>query len=717
MPDVSEELRPVGGAPPGREDTDHSRHPGKCSWVDTFAAVSPHCDLPEPQCRVIQGIPRDGKTIHSFSPQTDGWHVVQVELANVLTAVKAGLKQLARPALGICRPHAIAAGMMSALPLAAALSFGNPLGFLALLGIPAVLAIHFLQRRSRQAVVSTLFLLQQLQRESEGGSRFERLRPSIPLWLQLLAVLLLTWLLAEPRWMERHSVQQIVTVLDGSASMSVSRARLEKELPAVLRRLSSATTHTELYLLDSRRDAGHLYHGDAVSGLMDAAAKWQPGGGTHDPGPALRLARSLAGREGTVLYVTDHEMKELPLGARLMAVGAPEENAGLAGVTVEEADGRTVWRAVLRNFGAAAQSREWWIESSGATSARQSVTLPPGAMQSLQGAFADGQNEVMLRLAPDKFTADDAAVIVRPKPCQLAVVLPADELTLPADQQLYTTLFRAMPAVTVTADRAAADVVVAHYNPLDPALPDKPACIFVRDPRADAPVLKGTLIQERHPLADHLDWNPLLAEDALGIPPREGDDPIVWIGERPMIFLRGAEESRMLCFNFDLRKSNARRLPAFVLGIHRFLEDVRRRIVREEWRNVECNQRLRCPVELDDKAAPVTLTWKSGDAAGSLTVPPSQAALLSAPDAPALLELRQGDRLLLRAGSHFADVREADFTAAASRQDLEGVAAALVTRHSREDSTWRLWLGLLLAALAASWYFIQRPERRRLSAA
>jgi hypothetical protein len=42
--------------------------------------------------------------------------------------------------------------------------------------IPAVIAIHFLQRRSRQLTVSTLFLLQQLQRESEGGNRFERLR-------------------------------------------------------------------------------------------------------------------------------------------------------------------------------------------------------------------------------------------------------------------------------------------------------------------------------------------------------------------------------------------------------------------------------------------------------------------------------------------------------------------------------------------------------------
>ena len=90
-----------------------------------------------------------------------------------------------------------------------------------------------------------------------------------------------------------------------------------------------------------------------------------------------------------------------------------------------------------------------------------------------------------------------------------------------------------------------------------------------------------------------------------------------------------------------------------------------------------------------------------------------QAALLTAPDVPATLELKQGERLLLRAAAHFADVREADFTAAASRQDLEGVQATLVERHSRADGTWRLWLLLLLGVLGASWWVIHRPALRR----
>ena len=100
------------------------------------------------------------------------------------------------------------------------LLFSNPAGFWALLGIPAVLLIHFLQRESRRVRASTLFLLEQLAPESAQGRRFERLRNSAALWLQLLAVLLFAWLLAGPRWLRPDSVQKVVFVLDSSASMS-----------------------------------------------------------------------------------------------------------------------------------------------------------------------------------------------------------------------------------------------------------------------------------------------------------------------------------------------------------------------------------------------------------------------------------------------------------------------------------------------------------------
>ena len=78
--------------------------------------------------------------------------------------------------------------------------FANPLGFLALLGIPAILLIHLLQRQSQKFPISTLFMLDAIDRQSLKGQKLDRLRNSIPLWLQLLSILVLTWLLIHPRW-------------------------------------------------------------------------------------------------------------------------------------------------------------------------------------------------------------------------------------------------------------------------------------------------------------------------------------------------------------------------------------------------------------------------------------------------------------------------------------------------------------------------------------
>ena len=53
------------------------------------------------------------------------------------------------------------------------LSFANPAGFWALLALPVVLGIHFLQRQSRRVVTSTLFLFEALNPVSAQGRRVE----------------------------------------------------------------------------------------------------------------------------------------------------------------------------------------------------------------------------------------------------------------------------------------------------------------------------------------------------------------------------------------------------------------------------------------------------------------------------------------------------------------------------------------------------------------
>ena len=131
------------------------------------------------------------------------------------------------------------------------LTFHNPAGFWALLAIPVILAIHFLQRKARELPISTMFLLGALEQESRGGPRWEKLRGSVPLWMQLLMVLLFTWLWVQPHWLERSAVQRVVVVLDGSVSMQAIQKKLLEKLPAELGRLGSLVQTTEYHLLDS----------------------------------------------------------------------------------------------------------------------------------------------------------------------------------------------------------------------------------------------------------------------------------------------------------------------------------------------------------------------------------------------------------------------------------------------------------------------------------
>src|ERR1044072_7329739 len=85
--------------------------------------------------------------------------------------------------------------------------FANPLGLWALLGLPVILAVHFLQQRARVARTSTWFLIEKVAPDRARGRSRDRLRSSRTLWLQLLAIVLAAWVLGEPRWVRTQSAQ------------------------------------------------------------------------------------------------------------------------------------------------------------------------------------------------------------------------------------------------------------------------------------------------------------------------------------------------------------------------------------------------------------------------------------------------------------------------------------------------------------------------------
>jgi len=547
-------------------------------------------------------------------------------------------------------------------------------GAWALLGIPVVLAIHFLQTPSRPVPVSTLFLLERLAPKSAGGSRLDRLRQSLPLWLQLLAVLILAWLLAEPRWLRRDATQTVLVVLDSSVSMRAFEKPLREALPARLRTLAGAAAHTEWILMETDPAAERLYAGGRLEDLTAALLRWRPRLGLHDFQPALHAGLSLLRGRGLLLFVTDHNLT-VPPSVELLAVGHPIENAGFCGVRVTG----TGWEALVTNFGLKPQRRTWHLEDADGRrrGADNTIELAPGGSETLRGGFPAGAGKLRVVLNGDEFPLDDTLPLVRPEPKRLRVrVEGAERLGGWLDA-----FFRSETALDRVTERPELRIAARDFSA--PPAPDSPtpAIVFFHEAVPQTAARKGFIVAERDPLMAGLNWDGLVVSGSSTIARSPGDAVLLWMDDRPLILRRGAR----LLVVFDSTESNAARMPAFVLLLHRFVESVRAETAGPEAANFETNQTL--------------------EIAGAGGKTP-----MRAPPEPAFFEAGAPNARLTGA-AHYADPRESDFRDACTVDHIESVAKARRELLSQQDALTPLWVLLLGAVMAVNW--VKTDERKQ----
>jgi hypothetical protein len=153
------------------------------------------------------------------------------------------------------------------------------------------------------------------------------------------------------------------------------------------------------------------------------------------------------------------------------------------------------------------------------------------------------------------------------------------------------------------------------------------------------------------------------------------------------------------------------RLPAAAVLLLRYCEDVRtakRGTAREQ---LEPRQAL-APLLPGDLRGNLTLDTLdlAGRVLDSHDIPPNRVSGLCAPDEPGFLRVREGDTTLIDGAVAFADAREGDFRACATRNPIP----ELSTDSTAGDALapwWPLLILLVLAALLASWAVVGKEAR------
>ncbi|MEM1442742.1 MAG: BatA domain-containing protein [Verrucomicrobiota bacterium] len=583
----------------------------------------------------------------------------------------------------------------------------NPIGLLALLGIPAILLIHFLQRQSQSLPSSTLFLLDAIDRQSIKGRKIDRLRNSLPLWLQMLAVLFLTWLLVEPRWNRESVVQRIVIVIDSSASMQAFKEEIvefiDKEIPP----LTTALNEISLTLIESHDEGEPLYRGDSVSDLVETIRGWTPSASAHSPEAALRVGRSLAGKEGTLIHLTDHE-SEPRYGSSLLAVGSPIENVGFLGSRIVKRESETAWEVTVKNHGATPQTREWRLGVGGQATEPRSITLAAGEVRTLSGKFPEEDATIQLLLEPDEFPSDDRLPLLSPSPKEILTAHSVEADAEPLVAALIESLDNAPLFGTVESEAEKPDLVFSTYNPLNPSEFPPQAIVFLHQKNVPREFFSGLIAAENHPLMTNLNWQGLIARKTPSIPAAQGDLALLWQGSRPLIILRDQPDRRQLLFNFDVAQSNAARLPAFVILVHRFVDLLREDKVGYFSDNFELGQSIPLAVRRGEEAPELRVSF----ADETVNLPAERAPYLNAPREAGVFLVSQGEELLLRGTTHFADTREADFSEAMSRSDLKAATQKIRESQTVTDPWWPLWVIAMMILVLAIWAVLSKPSKQ-----
>jgi hypothetical protein len=601
--------------------------------------------------------------------------------------------------------------------------FANPTGFWALLGVPAVVAIHFLQQRAKVARTSTWFLIEKLAPDSARGRTWDRLRASRSFWLQLAAVLLATWVLADPRWIRAESTQTVVVVLDASASMDAFRAGALAAAERELTLADGLAAHTTWIAMTTNPRQPPLYRGPDRAAALAALARWQPELGRHDLTPALRLARSLTGATGRTLLITDTRTK-VPPDQRAAGVGAALENVGLAGATVTREENGYVWRALVKNHAPTPQRRTWVLESGGARSPPQSIALAAGTLTEISGRFPDGVERASVVLSDDGFAADNRLPLVLPHPKPLDVTVDGND----SAAEFFRSLCRSIDGVTARNDAlllppagavpSGVSLRLSRLSASELALETHGGIFWApAGSAAEASLAIAPITPVRDPLVAGLNWQGWLGTGPSGFAAAPGDTPLLWQGSAPLVFLRtrapvvGATTSppvRQLVLAFDWAASNAARLPATVLLARRFLEAERDAQARPFAANFDCGAPL-AVAGLSD-AADATLEWERvGAAAGEPPVVTKLSAAerreFRAPGRPGFFTLRTGTEVIVRGSAQFADARQGDFSDAEKFfVEVRAERAAAIERNTTPDPFAAGWLLLLTALVFASWW-------------
>lgn len=469
--------------------------------------------------------------------------------------------------------------------------FANPLGLIALLSLPTIVVIHMYHRRLPPVLVAGLHLWGGDMKQPTSGRKRERLPISKSLIFELLAALLLSLVLSQPRFGELDNVQHVIAVLDGSASMSAvgtdSVSFRDRAVSELEQRLVAAPRGSVVTIIVTGRRP-ELLAGPAVSwaDAREKLADWQPSRPKHDMATALDMAAQVAEKSGRVLLLTDDlpgENARIGDAVEVVAVGQSLGNVAIIAARWSQdpqtLDGKVYVR--LSNRGSRAVTTRLIGRRGESALFDNSVELPANGERAIEVGVTGGAGQIVVTAeAPnDPLAIDNSVTLIEPKLRPVTVLnrLPKDD----ASQRAVQRVLAQMPDVKLGAE-ATAQLVIESAENLPPSRRDLwwlgvgPIDRSAEARKAAKDLLGPFLIDKRHALSDGVS---LAGVVWAGVQPLKLEvTPIISAGDQFLLSKFNGTATTAFLLNIDVGKSNLTETPDWPILISNLVEQRREQL-------------------------------------------------------------------------------------------------------------------------------------------
>ncbi len=472
------------------------------------------------------------------------------------------------------------------------MSFLFPLGMAALGALVPLVALYLLKQKRVEVKVPTNFLWARALEDLRASSLFQRLRTTLLLVLQALAVVLFA-MAAGGASLDLHvgeDPRHVILLLDRSASMKTvdekDRARWEVAQDLAQELVGGLAGADEMMVVgfDAKAEVAQAFTSDR-SRLREVIDTLRPRDLPTRAADALRLALAFSqaskGFRTEAYLLSDgaipEELPGVPFPVTYVRVGSSGANQGITAVELARSPGEPIQAYVrIENGDVGTVERTVVLRRGAEVIDARAVTLPPGgdATAVFEIEQPEGEEPVVLTVAlrgRDVLAADDAVpMVLRPAVPRSGLVV-SREPSLYLDPAKLEMLHPGLAVVSATPEDAAAALAPGTtidfvcFEDVDPAtLPEVPAQIYVNSVPPDSGLTRAGILAEpividwdrTHPATSRCQFDDVFVTEAMQLAGAGRSRTLVESTGGPLVLLTPVPGREVVVLAFSPAQSN-----------------------------------------------------------------------------------------------------------------------------------------------------------------